>query len=555
MSDGISASSTTSLLDRTSRAKIHTSSPKLDYTPNTQRALGMHVDAHAGRTPATSGSRTPIVGRAIKSGISASRNPYSDPPQTIKKSAKKEEHEYLPSGNSGPARSSPPPPLYFEDTKPSRKARPAVTEMSTAQTVGSHRPERQRASSSSSSSHMSDSTYKPQTSRKPLADKPVISSSSKNTKANAKSTGTVYVEIESSPEKPRQSSSTSRKAAPVHSPVKLPITMSSSQHAGIDEDEVESFVIADSSTIRHVNIDGKKARAPIKTLDIQSKVDKASRGQPSLVAGKDRLDRPTIDSSTQRRKAPSAVKAPKAANGQQTKQEGHREYSGGSRPTTPGKSSRRGEVESVDAPAVSPRKRLNRPEPSKDDSKKEERCKKRRSVEREEEEQDDTLTLRHSGSPFEATQYLWNQAARSHGRSVPDFNMSLGLEDDSDDDVPLTDFEEKGKLLRLVYTHDFLFCRSKTKTSNVAVTVLCPFCDRPLPPRPSRRLMDQLQKLCHRVDLQTRQSSVNVLALRLPPTDTASFCKRHKDEMDIIPAGEAAGYPKASSVNWREIIR
>ncbi|KAK9895063.1 hypothetical protein P389DRAFT_172634 [Cystobasidium minutum MCA 4210] len=45
------------------------------------------------------------------------------------------------------------------------------------------------------------------------------------------------------------------------------------------------------------------------------------------------------------------------------------------------------------------------------------------------------------------------------------------------------------------------------------------------------------------------------MALRLPATDTALFCKRHKDESDIIPAGEAAGYPSATGVDWKNIVR
>lgn len=86
-------------------------------------------------------------------------------------------------------------------------------------------------------------------------------------------------------------------------------------------------------------------------------------------------------------------------------------------------------------------------------------------------------------------------------------------------------------------------------------SVLCPFCDRPLPSRPSKRLKDQLEQLCKRVDLQARASDMNSSALYLPATDTALTCKRHRDESEIIPTGEAAGYPSASSVDWKEIMR
>lgn len=85
--------------------------------------------------------------------------------------------------------------------------------------------------------------------------------------------------------------------------------------------------------------------------------------------------------------------------------------------------------------------------------------------------------------------------------------------------------------------------------------VLCPFCDRALPERPSRRLKDQLEQLCKRVDLQTRASHINPLALYLPATDTALTCKRHRDESEIIPNGEAAGYPSAASVNWKHVMK
>lgn len=85
--------------------------------------------------------------------------------------------------------------------------------------------------------------------------------------------------------------------------------------------------------------------------------------------------------------------------------------------------------------------------------------------------------------------------------------------------------------------------------------MLCPFCDLPLPARPSQELIEQLTKLCNRVDLEIRPSSLNSMALRLPATETAFACKRHQDESDIIPAGEAAGYPKAGDIHWSLVAK
>jgi hypothetical protein len=85
--------------------------------------------------------------------------------------------------------------------------------------------------------------------------------------------------------------------------------------------------------------------------------------------------------------------------------------------------------------------------------------------------------------------------------------------------------------------------------------VLCPFCDRPLPPRPSNNLVEQLERLCQRVDLEIRDSVDNAMALRLPATDTVLVCKRHRDESEIIPAGEEAGYPRIDQFDWKQIAR
>lgn len=56
--------------------------------------------------------------------------------------------------------------------------------------------------------------------------------------------------------------------------------------------------------------------------------------------------------------------------------------------------------------------------------------------------------------------------------------------------------------------------------------------------------------LCTRDDLDLRYSIDNPFALRLPVSDTAIACKRHRDELDIIPAGLAAKYPAEEEVDW-----
>ena len=60
-----------------------------------------------------------------------------------------------------------------------------------------------------------------------------------------------------------------------------------------------------------------------------------------------------------------------------------------------------------------------------------------------------------------------------------------------------------------------------------------------------------LEKLCSRTDLKIRDGSANPHALRLPLIATALACKRHREEIEVIPAGLRAGYPAEDGIDWK----
>ena len=64
-----------------------------------------------------------------------------------------------------------------------------------------------------------------------------------------------------------------------------------------------------------------------------------------------------------------------------------------------------------------------------------------------------------------------------------------------------------------------------------------------------------LEKLCNRDDLEKRNGSSNPNSLSLPLSVTATACKRHREETDVIPNGLRAGYPADNAIDWKGLSK
>jgi hypothetical protein len=80
---------------------------------------------------------------------------------------------------------------------------------------------------------------------------------------------------------------------------------------------------------------------------------------------------------------------------------------------------------------------------------------------------------------------------------------------------------------------------------------LCPFCNEPMPPKPSSYLLDLKEYLVSRPEARRNDASLNKFAVQLPISQTAAFCKRHKQEKDVIPEGIKEGWPQ--ELDWVEV--
>ncbi|BGP17616.1 hypothetical protein JCM10213v2_005651 [Rhodosporidiobolus nylandii] len=74
---------------------------------------------------------------------------------------------------------------------------------------------------------------------------------------------------------------------------------------------------------------------------------------------------------------------------------------------------------------------------------------------------------------------------------------------------------------------------------------LCPFCDAPLPDKPSSDLVSLQKRLVSLPHAKNVPTWRNKLAVKLPLPETASFCQMHRAERDIIPPGLEKGYPES----------
>ncbi|GAA5895753.1 uncharacterized protein JCM6883_001611 [Sporobolomyces salmoneus] len=82
-------------------------------------------------------------------------------------------------------------------------------------------------------------------------------------------------------------------------------------------------------------------------------------------------------------------------------------------------------------------------------------------------------------------------------------------------------------------------------------SMLCPFCDQPLPAEPSDRLVSLKRYLLERPHLESRHSVRNPKAKYLPIVEIASFCQLHKVERTVIPEGRKNGYPM--KIDWKAL--
>lgn len=80
---------------------------------------------------------------------------------------------------------------------------------------------------------------------------------------------------------------------------------------------------------------------------------------------------------------------------------------------------------------------------------------------------------------------------------------------------------------------------------------LCPFCAAPMPDRPSKRLLDLEQYLLARPHATKNPTRKNPDGVRLPVVETASFCRKHDEEREIIPAGREKGWPE--TIQWDKL--
>lgn len=80
-------------------------------------------------------------------------------------------------------------------------------------------------------------------------------------------------------------------------------------------------------------------------------------------------------------------------------------------------------------------------------------------------------------------------------------------------------------------------------TPDIDPNSICPFCDEPLPKKPSKKLTDLIQHLIKRPHAEKRPTPQNPQGISLPFFETASCCKMHSDERDLIPYGISQGWP------------
>ncbi|KAJ6628263.1 hypothetical protein B0H10DRAFT_1718987, partial [Mycena sp. CBHHK59/15] len=76
---------------------------------------------------------------------------------------------------------------------------------------------------------------------------------------------------------------------------------------------------------------------------------------------------------------------------------------------------------------------------------------------------------------------------------------------------------------------------------------LCPYCDTPLPARPTLTLMQLLGQTFHKSYRDVRPA--NPLGRKAPVMAFAALCQRHFFESEAIPQAMANGWP--TSINWK----
>ncbi|KAJ6609393.1 RTC4-like domain-containing protein, partial [Mycena sp. CBHHK59/15] len=76
---------------------------------------------------------------------------------------------------------------------------------------------------------------------------------------------------------------------------------------------------------------------------------------------------------------------------------------------------------------------------------------------------------------------------------------------------------------------------------------LCPYCDTPLPARPTLTLMQLLEQTFHKSYRDVRPA--NPLERKAPVMAFAALCQRHFFESEAIPQAMANGWP--TSINWK----
>lgn len=75
---------------------------------------------------------------------------------------------------------------------------------------------------------------------------------------------------------------------------------------------------------------------------------------------------------------------------------------------------------------------------------------------------------------------------------------------------------------------------------------LCPYCDSPLPPSPTRFFLNLLGSTLSKSHSDPR--STNPLGRKAPLATFVVVCQRHDFESKVLPEAEAKGWPK--TINW-----
>lgn len=416
LSRSLTTSSTGSLEEATSKARIaptsSTITPKIRRMPEDNKIDQAHE--------ASSCARTPTVSKAIKRGSSAIK-PGQDPPQTVRKTSQSEK-DIANDAEPRRMRSSSP---AIDRRKAARKAKPAAKEKVYSSGSAAYDGSEHKTGVASSSSK-SRQDY-PQD-RRPLTEKAALPSSSKNRKDTAvnvpayktKGKGRITDLTSSSPEKSR------------------PITLSSSLHNGINEQDEDSVVVATSSTLREPSRStyGAPSKAPVSSSVLEAMYTRpVDRGKPSPVfkTKSPKKDQRQAKSDSDRPRAKPAAKPP----ARPMEYPAPESSSQPRRLATSNTSPKKRAVEVVVEASPAFKKRANglvKSEVRED----EERRTKRRSVERE---------IQRSDSPFEQTQALWRKAAIGDSFDL-DYDVKMEESDsDTDGDVRLTDFQEIGRSL------------------------------------------------------------------------------------------------------------